>query len=115
MEVPDLQRYRAEKKKWQENGEPVRSDERVAEIYDTFCAPCEKFIPIPFFKERGQCRECTCLLSKDGDDLNKIRWATTECPLGKWSAEEQYREEKSESKPDTIDPHRGKGRGCGCS
>ncbi len=117
MEVPDIKLYREEKKKWIEANEPVRTDEKVLELYN-ICADCENYTPLPLFKDRGQCKICTCLLSKDGDRMNKLRWATTKCPLEepKWLEEEEYRQEKSEPEPKQIgpDPHRGRNKGCGC-
>jgi hypothetical protein len=94
MLFPDIQGYRREKEEWKNAGKPMRSDERVAEIFDNHCKPCENYIPIPLLEDRGQCGVCTCLLSKDDDNMNKIRWATTRCPLAepKWTEDVDKKE-----------------------
>jgi hypothetical protein len=63
--------------KWSAAGKPVRTDERVAEIYDQHCSQC------PMLKETvaGQaCSLCGCLLSRERNFMNKLRWATEACP-----------------------------------
>ncbi len=92
--IPDINQYRQEKEKWKAAGKPERTDERVAEIYDTHCAPCENYIPIPLLTNRGQCGICSCLLSRDSESANKIRWATTRCPLEepKWTEDVEIKE-----------------------
>lgn len=116
MELPNIELYRQEKNDWKEAGEPVRSDEKVEELYN-ICVGCEEYIPLPLVKDRGQCRVCTCLLSKDGDSLNKLRWSTTACPLGKWKEEAGY--EKKEAAPEVpaqpqFNSRKPKSGGCGC-
>lgn len=117
MKIPDIELYRQEKNNWKEAGEPVRSDEKVAELYN-ICAQCEEYIPLPLVTDRGQCRICTCLLSKDGDHMNKLRWATTSCPLNKWTEEPEY--QKKEAEPEIpvqpqFNSRKKKGGGsCGC-
>jgi hypothetical protein len=110
MIIPDFNLYRQEKKQWKEAGEPVRSDERVKELYN-ICASCEHYIPLPVLENRGQCAVCTCLLSVDDDRLNKLRWATTRCPLEepKWTEDV---ENKEALKITQAPPKTG---GCGCN
>jgi thiol-disulfide isomerase/thioredoxin len=102
MIFPDIAQYRQEKINWKAHGEPKRSDERVIEIYETHCKPCDKYIPI--LEEVGQCGKCSCILRKDGERMNKILWATTRCPLTmeedgqepKWVEEPGYEQKKTE-------------------
>ncbi len=98
MIKPDLELYRQEKEEWKSQGKPTRSDERVAELH-AICAPCDQYIKIPLVEDRGQCAVCSCLLSKDGDYMNKLRWATTKCPLDKWKEEEGYEKEAEPEVP----------------
>lgn len=114
MELPDIKLYRQEKKKWKEAGEPTRSDEKVLELFE-ICKSCEHFIKIT--KSIGQCGVCTCALRQDGDAMNKLRWATTSCPLPepKWTAEEGIQKEAEQevpAQPQYI--NRPKKGGCGC-
>jgi len=64
---------------WKYNGSPVRSDERVIELYDKVCSPCTFFSKHPQ-KEEGICTLCRCPLAKDDRKRNKLRYATTSCP-----------------------------------
>jgi hypothetical protein len=128
MIKPDIERYKEERQKWIEEGQPVRSPERVEEIFNNYCKPCPKFIPIPLFSNRGQCGKCSCLLSSDSDKMNKIQWATTRCPLTieedgqepKWIEEPQQIEAAQVVEQPRIgpDPYRnrkgGGGGGCNC-
>jgi len=75
-----LKQYQKERKKWKEAGKPIRSKERMEEIY-SICEKC------PFFnKEDGiifdfdECDICGCNLHPTDTKLNKIAWATTHCP-----------------------------------
>jgi hypothetical protein len=82
-------RYKSLKKahqRWVEAGKPVRSDERVAEIYDQHCSQC----PLLTETKMGQaCKLCGCLLSRERNFMNKLKWATEGCPLPdpKWTSE----------------------------
>jgi hypothetical protein len=74
------------KARWEEAGKPVRSDERVQEIYDQHCSQC----PMLTATLLGEaCKLCGCKLSREGNWLNKLRWATESCPLEqpKWTAD----------------------------
>lgn len=61
--------------RWMRAGRPVRSDERVADIYETICRPCPHFD-----EDRSVCRICGCFVRRDGAAfLNKLRMATESC------------------------------------
>lgn len=115
MKLPDLSRYKEEKKAWQDAGEPVRSDEEVVQLYD-ICAACEHFIKLPLLPDRGQCGICTCLLSKDADRMNKLRWATTSCPLDppKWGTKKEAEPEVPVQPQFNQRKRKGGGGNCGC-
>ena len=71
-----------ERKRWIQSGRLLRTDERIEEIYDEYCAPCEHF-------NKDTCGVCGCRIKRKGTFLNKLAWATTECPVQKWKAEEE--------------------------
>lgn len=80
-----LMRYGSAVKRWIAAGRPVRSDDRVREIFDTLCRPCELFDA-----KRQTCRLCGCHVRRSGSALsNKIKMATERCPLRppKWTEE----------------------------
>ncbi len=122
MKFPDKKQYEEEKEKWREAGEPLRSKERIREIYDENCSPCEHFIKISRYI--GQCDICTCFLRRAGTNLNKIAFATTRCPLPepRWVEEVNKEVEKAEvsTEPETTKvqyihrPQKPGGKGCGC-
>lgn len=70
-------RYVNERKKWIDAGKPLRSPEEIDRIFQV-CQAC------PFFladsSAAGSCTICGCGLKKRGKTMNKIAWATTECP-----------------------------------
>lgn len=80
-------RLAEERRKWVQSGKPYRTAERIAEIFDEKCKPCE------FFNQEGEskgsCGVCGCRLLREGKFLNKLAWATTQCPLTppKWESE----------------------------
>lgn len=66
--------------KWIRMGRPVRSDERVREIFEKYCQPCELYD-----SENHGCKKCGCNVSTDTAPLaNKLKLATEECPMGLW-------------------------------
>lgn len=78
-------RYSAAVKRWVAAGRPVRSDDRVREIFENYCKPCEHFD-----SERQTCRVCGCRVRRSGAALlNKLKMATERCPLDppKWTEE----------------------------
>jgi hypothetical protein len=70
--------YAKEKSKWSRAGKPLRSDEEIIRIFDTKCKPCPYFNPTG--ETTGSCKICRCFLKREGHEINKIAWATTECP-----------------------------------
>lgn len=80
-----LIRYGGAVKRWIAAGRPVRSDDRVRDIFERLCRPCEYFDP-----RRHTCRLCGCHVRRSGSALaNKIKMATERCPLRppKWLEE----------------------------
>lgn len=78
-----------ERKKWIEAGKPMRSEEEIKRIHD-LCSQC------PMFRKKeghisgyDKCGICECNLHPTSKTLNKIAWATTECPKDdpEWTAE----------------------------
>jgi len=74
--------------RWVLGGHKYRSQERINEIYNTICLPCENFEP-----EYNMCGLCWCHLNKRRDVLNKIALYTEECEIGRWKEETERREE----------------------
>ena len=66
--------YAEERKKWVEAGKPIRTDERILEIYTKRCDPCD-------FRREGRCGLCGCFIKPKGTLFNKIAWGTTKCPF----------------------------------
>ena len=80
-----LIRYGSAIQRWIAAGRPVRSDERVREIFDTLCRPCTHFDA-----KRQTCRLCGCYVRRSGTAFtNKLKMATERCPLNppKWVEE----------------------------
>jgi len=84
-----VQQYEKEKRIWKKARKPIRSKERMEEIY-SICEKC------PFFnKGQGmvpgmdQCDICKCNLNPSSETLNKIAWGTTHCPddPSRWGAD----------------------------
>lgn len=77
-------RFMSARDKWIKAGRPERTDEEVAHIYDAFCKPCK-------FLQNGSCKLCGCLINRERKYLNKLRWATEQCPHEPpfWKAEVQ--------------------------
>lgn len=71
---------------WSAAGWPVRSAQRIAELF-AVCQACEHFESTG--QDRGRCRLCTCHVSTASGELNKLFWATTVCPADppRWAAE----------------------------
>ncbi len=80
--------------KWEAAGKPVRSDTEVRRIHDEICKPCEHYAEIT--PTLGRCKLCQCSLNL-GSTLNKIRWSTESCPAGKWQAEVETEEKKTDT------------------
>ena len=75
-------RYKRALSRWIKAKRPIRSEEEIKRIFETFCEPCEDY-------EKGTCRHCGCHVNllKAGP-LNKIAMATEECPLEKWGSQQ---------------------------
>lgn len=77
--INKIKRFLLAKLRWQNAGSPVRPPEEILRIYNDVCVPCEEF-------DNDSCSECGCRIKPRGTQLNKLAWATEECPLGKWEA-----------------------------
>lgn len=79
--------FAAAELRWIAAGRPVRSVERVAELF-TVCKACEHF-QLGARDGEGKCRLCGCQLRRAGGLLNKIQMATESCPAQppRWTAE----------------------------
>ncbi len=118
MKIPNIQQFREEKQKWKDAGSPVRTPEKIAEIFN-ICSQCEHHIEIS--SSVYQCGICTCFIRDAGLSANKAAYATTRCPLEepKWVEESGYEQqvktqEEQPQQPQYIKrpPRNG---GCGCS
>ena len=73
-------RYTRALYRWIKAGRPVRSEEEIRRIFETFCEPCEARDV-----ESSSCLHCGCRVNRmQAAMLNKIAMATEECPLEKW-------------------------------
>ncbi|MCL4194323.1 MAG: hypothetical protein KJZ87_21480, partial [Thermoguttaceae bacterium] len=78
-------RYGQAVSRWIAAGRPTRSAERVRQVFETHCRPCEHFDPAT-----QTCRLCGCHVAPAGPAYrNKIGMATERCPAEppKWSEE----------------------------
>ena len=79
-----IRRYLHERAAWFVSGNQNRTEEEIGELFE-ICSgrqsgePCEHFQWIRKRKKLGRCRKCGCGLNL-GETLNKLRWATTNCP-----------------------------------
>ena len=76
--------FAAEFKRWSESGFKLRAVDTVEKMFDGHCQPCDRYVG---GRNDGQCAECKCSLSRTGRLKNKLAWATTRCPLDKWTEE----------------------------
>lgn len=81
-------RWRASIAKWKAAGKPVRSPEEMAACL-AVCTGAATGRPCEHFDKRlgvlGKCTVCGCGVSAAPiGEVNKIRMATENCPLGKW-------------------------------
>lgn len=67
--------------RWIAAGRPVRQPEEIDRIYHEHCKPC-----VHFDGDKQTCRICGCNCRDHEALLNKIKWATENCPLEKWSS-----------------------------
>ena len=101
-----IKSYREELKKWEDAGKPLRSKGRIEEIFNTYCKKCE-FLTTQI--RLTICDRCGCFINQH-QNLNKIAFATTRCPLEqpKWIEEiNELEQEKNigveEEKPQTVE------------
>jgi hypothetical protein len=67
-------------RKWILKGRPVRTDEEVDYIFNTFCKGCELFDPVEM-----ACKKCACNVNTDKAPLaNKLKMKTETCPMHLW-------------------------------
>lgn len=94
--------------KWQKAGRPVRTQEKIVELFQ-ICKSCENFNKDT--EDKGSCNICGCTLRSGGTQLNKLRWATTKCPLEepKW-VEETVEIERAKT-ADVVEAK----KPCGCN
>lgn len=67
--------------KWIAAGRPVRSDEEVAKLFDQ-CQSNVCGLYRPKEDGVGRCAGCGCWLKRNGGLMNKLKWATEDCPKG---------------------------------
>ena len=78
-------RYTRALSRWIKAGRPLRSEEEIKRIFETFCEPCEDY-------DGTVCRHCGCRVNlANAAMLNKIAMATEECPVGKWESRNDSR------------------------
>lgn len=68
--------------RWSAAGFPTRTDEQRAACF-AVCQGCRLFRP-GSVAGTGSCGKCGCKLSADSTLMNKIGWATEDCPLSLW-------------------------------
>ena len=86
-----LQRMKAyilEREYWVSKNRPVRTEEEIKLIYETHCEPCGS-------RDGSTCKICGCYVNS-GTTWNKIAFATTECPEGKWTSRIRDEDNKQE-------------------
>lgn len=72
--------YASEVAKWLAAGRPVRSDAEVENLL-AICKACDQF-------DGAACRKCGCRINRSKWAFaNKLRMATTDCPLNKWGGD----------------------------
>jgi len=84
--MASVKRYLSERREWDLAGRPVREQAEIDYLFRTKCSGLEEGVePCPDFKwvskvvGIGRCMKCGCALNL-GNKLNKLRWATTNCP-----------------------------------
>ena len=80
--VGKLRKLALELCRWMTAGKPYRSNSDINAIFTDICEPCEYFERKS--DVRGTCKLCGCKLKKTGKSFNKIAWATSRCPDGRW-------------------------------
>lgn len=68
-----LKNYSNARTKWINAGKPLRTEEEIKMIFDTYCKTCP-------FLENNNCKLCGCNIKRQGVHLNKLAWSTEQCP-----------------------------------
>lgn len=76
-------RFIKEVVRWVLRGCPIRDEKKMSEIFQV-CEQCPEFDRYAPGVDYGICKVCKCNLHRTDKKLNKIAWATTKCPLGRW-------------------------------
>jgi len=72
--------FALEVKRWIREGRPVRTDEEVLYILETFCKPCKLYDPV-----KCACKKCGCAMNDSSWPLlNGIKMKSKKCPLNLW-------------------------------
>lgn len=103
-----VESYLDSRQKWILAGQPLRSKERIREIYYTYCDKC-------IHHKHYCCDCCGCLINLGNGNIvpNKIAWATESCGLEKIGEEPLWKAEILQEQP-IVEPPKKKG-GCGCA
>jgi hypothetical protein len=79
--------FRVAYARWRAAGRPLRSPERVDELFTDVCTKCPSESFIPTGVDTGRCVECGCWLKRSTMFLNKLAWPTEACPNDHFSNE----------------------------
>ena len=79
--IPNPVKFNEERKAWKDAGEPMRPEGEMTRIFMEECSPCKYFKRL--VGQRGKCKVCGCFLHPKSKTINKLAWATTQCPLPK--------------------------------
>jgi hypothetical protein len=85
--VQRAKQFKSARDRWVEAGKPLRTDEEKATLF-AICAACPsglyEALPVAPLLAGGRCKACGCGLARERNTLNKIAWATENCPRGHW-------------------------------
>ncbi len=103
--------YLKERKKWIQADKPLRTQSKVNDIFIKYCQPCQYY-------NGSSCNICGCFINTRMV-VNKLVWATTQCPgtPPKWT--EEVKEltkkivDKRGNKITPSSPTQGRRRCCG--
>jgi glycosyltransferase involved in cell wall biosynthesis len=95
-----LKGYAAALAKWLGAGRPTRTDAETDRLFE-ICEGCPRYDA-----DRSACSLCGCKVSRGGwAVVNKIRMATEDCPLGKWSNPQSHRQDVGKLKVGILTPN----------
>ena len=77
------------RERWIAAGSPTRPDAQIALLYER-CQGCAEFRPATTLETAvglagGECGACGCRLHHERKLLNKLAWATEDCPRQLWA------------------------------